>query len=56
MLPPDAALTTQWKPDLLGGVVVICGKFASGKPLLAVPYYARANRNGGRFVVWMRNR
>ena len=33
VLPPDAPLTTEWKPDLLGGVVVIHGKFAGGKPL-----------------------
>ena len=55
VLPPDAPLTTEWKPDLLGGVVVIHGKFAGDKPLLAIPYYARANR-GGRFVVWIREK
>ena len=55
VLPPDAPLTTEWKPDLLGGVVVIRSKFAGGKPLTAIPYYARANR-GGRFVVWIRDK
>jgi len=55
VLPPNAPLTTEWRPDLLGGVVVIKGKFADGKPMLAVPYYARANR-GGRFVVWIRDK
>jgi DUF1680 family protein len=55
VLPPDAPLTTEWKPDLLGGVVVIHGTFAGGKPLVAIPYYARANR-GGRFVVWIRDK
>ena len=54
VLRPDAPLTTEWKPDLLGGMMVIHGKFADGKPLLAIPYYARANR-GGRFVVWIRD-
>ncbi len=52
-LPADAPLTTEWKPDLLGGLVVIHSKFADGKPLVAIPYYARANR-GGRSVVWIR--
>ena len=55
VLPPDAPLTTEWKPDLLRGVVVIHGQFADGKPLLAIPYYARANR-GGRSVVWIRDK
>ena len=46
VLSPDSPLTTEWKPDLLGGLVVIRGKYTSGKPLLAIPYYARANRGG----------
>ena len=29
-------------------------KFADGKPMLAIPYYARANR-GGRYAVWIRD-
>src|SRR5262249_42014874 len=58
-LAPDAALTTEWKPDLLGGVVVIKGKFADGREMTAVPNYARSNRLAGgrrglRSVVWMR--
>ncbi len=55
VLPPDAPLTTEWKPGLLGSVVAIHSKFADGKPLMAIPYYARANR-GGRFVVWIRDK
>ncbi len=55
VLPPDAPLTAEWRPDLLDGVMVIRGKFADGKSMLAIPYYARANR-GGRFVVWIRDR
>ena len=50
----DAPLTTEWKPDLLGGVVVIHGTLADGKPFTAIPYYARGNR-GGRSVVWIRD-
>lgn len=45
VLPPRAPLTTQWRGDLLGGVTVITGAFADGSPLLAIPHYARFNRN-----------
>jgi hypothetical protein len=40
-----SALTTEWKGDLLGGVVVIKGTFAGGSPLVAIPNFARYNRN-----------
>ena len=53
-LKPDAALTTEWKGDLLGGVMVIKGSFANDAPLLAVPNYARLNR-GGRSIVWVKD-
>ncbi len=43
-LAPDAELTAEWKPDLLGGVMVIKGKWSDGSPLTAIPYYARSNR------------
>ena len=45
MLPPDAPLAAEWRPDLLKGVKVITGRFADGKPMLAIPNYARYNRN-----------
>jgi len=48
----QCALTTEWKPDLLKavdgapeGVLVIKGAFANGSPLIAIPNYARNNRN-----------
>jgi hypothetical protein len=44
VLSPESALTTEWKPDLLGGVVSIQGKFADGSPVMAIPNYARMNR------------
>ena len=44
-LSGSAALKTEWRPELLGGVVVIKGAFADGSPLLAIPNYARYNRN-----------
>jgi DUF1680 family protein len=55
VLSPTAPLATEWKGDLLGGVLVIKGVLANGAPLLAVPNYARLNR-GGRSVVWIRER
>jgi len=44
VLPPEAALTTEWRDDLLGGVMVIKATFADGSPMLAIPNYARMNR------------
>ncbi|TDH26548.1 hypothetical protein EXU57_10685 [Segetibacter sp. 3557_3] len=37
-------LTTEWRGDLLNGVMVIKGTWADGTPLLAIPNYARLNR------------
>ena len=44
-LDPSSPLKAEWRPDFLNGVTVITGKFASGAPLLAIPNYARYNRN-----------
>ena len=55
VLAPDAPLTTEWRPELLGGVMVIKGTFANGSPMIAIPNYARLNR-GGRSVVWIKDR
>ncbi|MCX7009693.1 MAG: glycoside hydrolase family 127 protein, partial [Kiritimatiellaeota bacterium] len=54
VLKPDAALAAQWEPNLLGGVVTLRGQFADGKPLLAIPNYARNNR-GGHSIVWIKD-
>ena len=43
-LGANAPLITEWKGDLLGGVMVIKGSFADGSPLLAIPNYVRNNR------------
>jgi DUF1680 family protein len=53
VLDPNAKLTAEWRGDLLGGVMVISGQFRDGKPLLAVPNYARLNRPG-RSIVWIK--
>jgi uncharacterized protein len=54
VLSDDSPLTAQWDGNLLGGVMVIKGKFADGSPLTAIPNYARLNR-GGRSLVWIRD-
>jgi DUF1680 family protein len=51
-LDPSAKITAHWMPDLLGGVVVLRGKFADGTPFQAIANYARNNR-GGRSIVWV---
>ncbi|MHB1037531.1 MAG: glycoside hydrolase family 127 protein [Pirellulales bacterium] len=55
VLDPSSAFSTEWKGDLLGGVMVVKGKFANGAALTAVPNYARSNR-GGRSLVWIKDR
>src|SRR5262249_6061703 len=44
-LPASATLKTEWRGGLLNGVTVITGTFADGSPLVAIPNYARYNRN-----------
>jgi DUF1680 family protein len=46
-----APLTAEWRPGLLGGVMVIKGKFADGSDLLAIPNYARTNRDGAATAI-----
>ena len=55
ILAPDAPLSTQWRPDLLGGVLTLGGHYTDGSALLAIPNYARNNR-GGRSIVWLREK
>ena len=52
----DAPLTPVWREDLLGGVVALQGAWADGTPLLAIPNYARNNRNlSGASMVWIKD-
>ena len=62
MLPKDAKLTAEKRPDLLGGVTVITGtakRVRNGQPaedvkITAIPFYAWDNRPpSGEMVVWM---
>jgi DUF1680 family protein len=54
VLAPNSPLTTEWQKNLLGGVMVIKGTFLDGKPMLAIPNYARLNRDG-RSIVWIKD-
>jgi hypothetical protein len=40
----NAPLAAAWRDDLLHGVMTITGAFADGSPLVAIPNYARMNR------------
>ena len=44
VLSSDAALTAEWKGDLLGGVMVVKGTWADSSALTLVPNYVRDNR------------
>jgi DUF1680 family protein len=65
VLQDDAALSSQFRPDLLNGVQTVTAKAsglaldALGKPvkseqtLVAIPYSTWANRGRGEMVVWI---
>ena len=44
ILKSNTTLTTEWRDDFLGGVMVIKGTWANDSMLTAIPYYARSNR------------
>ncbi len=46
-LAPGSPLATEWRPDLLGGIVVVKGTFSDGSPMLAIPNFVRKNREAG---------
>jgi len=56
-LPNDVNMITEYRPDLLGGVTLIktTGIDADGKPvpLIAIPYYAWANREKSPMNIWL---
>lgn len=66
LLPNDAALTCEWRGDLLNGVEVITGKAYGLKresmespieredqDIMLIPYYAWAHRGKGQMNVWL---
>jgi DUF1680 family protein len=64
VLPDDAPLAAEFRPELLNGVTVITGQAIAPetepgvvKPhrqaFMAIPYYAWANRGPGEMAVWL---
>jgi hypothetical protein len=61
ILPPDAKLQSEYKSDLLGGIVTISGRGQirqDGKKVedidvVAIPYYAWAHRGKNEMAVWV---
>ena len=57
-----ATFRALWNPDMFNGIMTIKGTWADGSPLLAIPYFLRANRNDTvppadrtpTFMVWMK--
>jgi DUF1680 family protein len=65
VIPDDAKLEAEYRPDLLNGVVVVTGTAqvakrtisgdivaAERKQFTAIPYYAWAHRGRGQMTVW----
>jgi uncharacterized protein len=52
-LPAWPRFTTQFEPDLLGGIVVIHAQGTDGKPITAIPFYSLANRGLSKQRVWI---
>jgi len=52
VLPVEAKLQTEYRSDLLGGVVTIKGRGKS-VDVVAIPYYAWAHRGKGEMAVWL---
>lgn len=54
VLAKDPQFETDFRPDLLGGIVVIKATAADGRRLTAIPYHLWDHRDPGPMVVWVR--
>ena len=54
VLGTAAEFHAEYRPNFLGGVTVLKGTTAAGKPCLAIPFYALANRDKSSQEVWVR--
>ncbi len=52
-LAADARFAVEHRTDLLNGVTVIRGLAANGQPVLAIPFFALANRADSAQEVWV---
>lgn len=63
VIPSSAKFTTEFKPDLLQGVMVLKSEApvlqvtptavnTTTKPIMLIPYYAWAHRGKGEMVIW----
>ena len=51
LFPGNADMAAEYRPNLLGGVVVL-----SGAGMTLIPYYAWANRGKGEMTVWIKEK
>jgi DUF1680 family protein len=59
VLPAEAQFQASYRPDVLGGVVILTAKEANGNEIVLVPYYAWDNRAPERcdqdwLLVWLK--
>jgi len=52
-LGADPQFRVEYRPDFLGGVSIVHGLTAEGKPFVAIPFYALGNRGKSSQDVWM---
>jgi DUF1680 family protein len=53
VLPDQAPITAEHRPDLLGGVAILRADL-DRRPLTAIPYYAWGHRGIGEMAVWFK--
>ncbi len=54
----DEPVVPEWRDDLMGGMIILKGKWEDGSEMIAIPNYARMNRGvdgeeNPRSIVWM---
>jgi hypothetical protein len=67
ILADETPLGTEWRPDLLNGVMTVTGKasavslrggatVSAPRPMTLIPYYGWAHRGKGEMTVWLARR